>query len=305
VFRAYVDVLAKAEAAAQQKALAAFQELLVAAQVAADTAWPEFAAAHAQDRRFAALPTEAERRAAFEGFTGQLRAAREAAQRKEAAAAEAAARAAARAAQRLAEAQAAKERAAARAALKAAAAEAAEASFRQLLQEREAAIAAGLDYPQAKRMLWTDPRCVGPPPARSACPLAAPQPPPGSLLPAHHERPSPPPPACPALPTASPSPTPHPTPPHPVPPLAPPLPPPHSFDAVPEYRRKALYADYVAILDEAGLLAPEEQRAAAAAAAAASAGELAELAEAEEGASQEQLEFLRREQARLKEEYAK
>lgn len=80
-----------------------------------------------------------------------------------------------------------------------------------------------------------------------------------------------------------------------------------SFDAVPEYRRKQLFAEYVSILDDAGLLAGEADRAAAVAAAGgASGGQLAELAEGEaEGANQDQLEFLRREQARLKDEYAR
>lgn len=153
----------------------------MAAQVAADSRYADFQAAHSADPRYSALASEAERQAAFEGFTGQLRAAREAAQRKEQEAAEAAARAAARAAQRLAEAQAAKERAAARAAAKLAQAEAAEAAYRELLQEQEGAIAGGVTYAQLKAMLWTDPRWVAfwgereprGQAARAACPAPA------------------------------------------------------------------------------------------------------------------------------------
>lgn len=70
---------------------------------------------------------------------------------------------------------------------------------------------------------------------------------------------------------------------------------------MPELRRKALFGEYVAILEEAGLLtlAVDEGDVAATVAG------LQQLVEAEEGASQEQVEFLRREQARLKEEYAR
>lgn len=96
-------------------------------------------------------------------------------------------------------------------------------------------------------------------------------------------------------------------------PPAPPVVPP-SFDAVPEARRSQLYSEYVAILVEAGVMAPGASAAAAAvdvgaagiALAPAAGGSVDEGQGLAAGTQDEmELEWLRQEQARLKEEYAK